>query len=150
MEKTEKITLTNMCMVYDGHGNVLVEDKVKGITTGLVFPGGHVETHESIVDSAIREVYEETGLIISNLQPCGIKDWIESNGSRYMVFLYKTNTYRGDLKPSSEGDVFWMSIDELKKSKTIFHLKEMLNIFCTDDYSELYNNTIKDVGPVLK
>lgn len=27
MERTEKVTLTNMCMIYDNKGNVLVEEK---------------------------------------------------------------------------------------------------------------------------
>ena len=30
MERTEPITLTNMCMIYDGNGYVLVEDKIVG------------------------------------------------------------------------------------------------------------------------
>lgn len=28
MERTECVTLTNMCMIYDDKGNVLVEEKV--------------------------------------------------------------------------------------------------------------------------
>lgn len=88
MERTEAVTLINMCMVYDDAGNVLVDDKIVGGSHGLIFPRGHMEQHEPMVDAMIREVYEEIGLSIFNLQLCGIKDWIEDNGSRYMVFLY--------------------------------------------------------------
>lgn len=42
-----------------------------------LFPGGHVEKGESIVQSVIREIQEETGLIVSNIVPCGIKDWYD-------------------------------------------------------------------------
>ena len=62
--RTETVTLTNMCMVYDDAGNVLVQDKVDKKWSGLTFPGGHIEKGESFVDSVIREVYEETGLTI--------------------------------------------------------------------------------------
>ena len=100
MNRKTSVELTNMCMIYDNHGNVLVEEKLVNNTKGLIFPGGHVESNESVADSIIREIQEETGLTISNLQFCGIKDWIEFDGSRYMVFLYKTNTYSGDIQSS--------------------------------------------------
>lgn len=43
MARSELVTLTNMCMVYDGMGNVLVQDKVGKEWGGLTFPGGHIE-----------------------------------------------------------------------------------------------------------
>ena len=138
MNRTTTVTLTNMCMVYDHKGNVLVEEKAGG----LIFPGGHVENAESIVDSTIREIKEETGLIISDLEFCGIKDWLEKDGSRYgsryIVFLYKTNKFSGKLIPSDEGNVYWMPLEELKKKEPLWHLDKMLEIFCGNGVSELY------------
>ena len=67
MSRTETVTLTNMCMVTDAHGNVLVQDRTDKNWPGLVFPGGHVEAGESFTESVIREVYEETG--ITGLKP---------------------------------------------------------------------------------
>ena len=66
--RTETVTLTNMCMVYDDEGNVLVQDKVDKKWSGLTFPGGHIEKGESFVDSVIREVYEETGLTLEEMK----------------------------------------------------------------------------------
>jgi len=152
MERTEPITLTNMCMIYDDKGKVLVEDKLVHDTHGLIFPGGHVEPQEPISDSMIREIKEETGLEISNIQLCGIKDWIENDGSRYMVFLYKTRQFKGELQSSSEGKVFWMPLEELKKKEMLWHLDQMLEIFCTDNYNELYfnRNSHDSTNPILK
>ena len=151
MERTEKITLTNMCMIYDDDNNVVVQEKLGKTYTGLIFPGGHVEYHEPIIDSMIREIYEETGLTISDLKFCGIKDWIEDDGSRYMVFLYKTNKYTGELMSSREGNVFWMSLEELKKKPLLWHLEMMLEIFCGNEYSELYYEKLATNSmPVLK
>lgn len=140
MNRKIPVELTNMCMIYDGQGNVLVEEKLVRNSKGLSFPGGHVEINESVVDSMIREIQEETGLTISNLQFCGIKDWIEFDGSRYMVFLYKTNVFSGTIQSSSEGNVFWMPLEELKQKETLWHLNKMLEIFCGTEYSELYLN----------
>ena len=102
--RTETVTLTNMCMVYDDAGNVLVQDKVDKKWSGLTFPGGHIEKGESFVDSVIREVYEETGLTIEKPRICGTKDWLRDDGSRYLVVFYKSNQFSGELKSSHEGD----------------------------------------------
>lgn len=147
MNRATKVILTNMCMVYDDRGNVLVEEKAGG----LIFPGGHVESQESILDSTIREIKEETGLTISDLEFCGIKDWIEFDGSRYIVFLYRTNHFSGEIVPSDEGDVYWLPLEELKKKEPLWHLDKMLDIFCGNEFSELYfNRNDDDIEPILK
>lgn len=42
---------------------------------GTTFPGGHVERDETFTESVIREVSEETGLVIENPKLCGIYHW---------------------------------------------------------------------------
>ena len=73
MDKPERVILTNMCMIQNG-SKVLVEDKRSVWADGIVFPGGHVEEHEPIADSVIREIREETGLTIASPQMYGIKE----------------------------------------------------------------------------
>lgn len=151
MNRKTPVELTNMCMIYDGQGNVLVEEKLVQNSKGLIFPGGHVESNESVAESMIREIKEETGLTISNLQFCGIKDWIELDGSRYMVFLYKTSTYSGSIQSSSEGEIFWMPLKELKAKETLWHLDMMLEIFEGNGVTELYfNRNLNTPNPELK
>ena len=58
MEHAEKVILTNLCMIQDST-KVLVEEKVGKGADGIIFPGGHVEEHEPIVDAVIREMKEE-------------------------------------------------------------------------------------------
>lgn len=151
MNRNTSVELTNMCMIYDNNGNVLVEEKAGKNYSGLIFPGGHVENRESVVDSIIREIKEEIGLTISNLEFCGIKDWVEGDESRYMVFLYKTNSYSGNIQSSSEGDVFWMPLEELKQKETLWHLDKMLEIFCGNGVTELYfDRKASATYPILK
>ena len=40
---------------------------------GAALPGGHIEAHEGLVESVIREVKEETGLTIKNPKLVGMK-----------------------------------------------------------------------------
>ena len=108
MARMEEVELTNMCMVCDGKGNVLVQNK-KGDRTwhGWNFPGGHVEQDEFVTPSVVREIREETGLTIENPKLCGIKEFQkEQDGKRFIVFLYAASRFSGELRASDEGDVF--------------------------------------------
>ncbi|MFZ1540441.1 MAG: NUDIX domain-containing protein, partial [Enterococcus aquimarinus] len=68
MARSEAAVFTNMCMVYNEQGQILVQDRKKQDWPGITFPGGHVEKGESFVGSVIREVKEETGLTIQSPQ----------------------------------------------------------------------------------
>lgn len=140
----EKVTLTNMCMIYDDNGNILVQDKISKGWGGVTFPGGHVERDESFHDSVIREVKEETGLDIKNPRLCGIKHWKWSKRSRYIVFLYKTNEFSGKLCSSNEGEVFWIKKTDLNKYKLADGFDTMFRIFDDDSLSEYLS--IKENG----
>ena len=138
MARTEKVTFTNMCMISDGRGNVLVQDRLDPDWPGIAFPGGHVEKGESFVDAMVREVYEETGLIVSNLTLCGIKNWADTDGSRYFVTCYKTSTFSGEIKSSDEGEVFWTPISTIRQLKLCDNMNNMLNLFLDDAITEHY------------
>ncbi len=135
MAGTETVTITNMCMVYDGT-HVLVQDRISPDWTGITFPGGHIEKGESFTDAVVREVFEETGLKITFPRLCGIKDWINDDGSRYMVLFYKTDKYEGSLVSSEEGEVYWIEIDKLKKISLAEGMDKMLEVFLNDHISE--------------
>ena len=135
MSRKSEIELTNMCLICDGN-KVLIQEKVG--TKGLVFPGGHVEEGESLLESVVSEMKEETGLTIENLKICGFKDWIQEDGTRYIVLLYKTDKFTGELKSSDEGRVFWIDRADIDSVNLIWNMKELLEIFDTDLYSEFF------------
>lgn len=137
MSRTETVIITNMCMVYEG-SRVLVQDRVGQHFSGITFPGGHVEHGESFTDAVIREIREETGLTISNPQLCGIKDWMNDEGVRYVVLLYKTDHFTGELRSSEEGEVFWTERSDLLKMKLAKDMPDVFRVFFEDELSEFY------------
>ena len=138
MARRETVVLTNMCMIYDGKGNILVQDRLDPEWPGVTFPGGHVEPGESFTKAVIREVWEETGLIIEAPQLCGLKQFPEDDGTRYIVMLYKTDKFSGELRSSDVGRVFWIKRSELEQYQLPVSFDQMIRVFENDEIGEQY------------
>ena len=134
--------LCNMCMITDAEGRVLVQERLPKPSnpwSGLTFPGGHVEPGETVVASVIREVQEETGLTVSNLQNCGYIQWYNPvKQSQYFVFLLKTSSFSGELTGSVEGNVKWMSLDEMLAGKLAPNMTKYLAVFQNENIPQAY------------
>ena len=134
------LDLTTMVMVRDKEqSKVVVIDRIKD-WKGLSFPGGHLEDGESLTDCAAHEVFEETGLVVTELEPCGIIHWVHREKlDRYLAFLFRTDKYSGELLPETpEGKIFWMEIDKLKEAPSTNGFGQYLPVFLGAEFRELY------------
>ena len=134
MGRTEQVELTTLCLIHEGD-RYLLQDRVKADWKGYTLPGGHVEPGESIVDSVIREMKEETGLTIRNPKLCGIKQFT-IEGGRYIVFLFRTEEFEGELLSSEEGKMHWVNKEELSKVNLVNDLRELLDVMLEDKLNE--------------
>ena len=134
-----EIKLTNMIMVQNPETKeVLVQERVK-YWCGISFPGGHVEPGESLVDSVIREMQEETGLTIHHPKLVGTKSWMQKDGSgRYLVLLYTATEYEGELHASEEGDIAWMTIDEMRAGSMVDGMELYFDVYLGKEHTEIW------------
>lgn len=126
--------MTTLCLLRRG-GDILLQNRVKEDWQGYTLPGGHVEPGESIVDSVIREMKEETGLDIFSPRLCGVKQF-PIEGGRYLVFLFVAESFSGELVSSEEGKMEWVRLAELARYPTVSDLPELLDVMLRDDLSE--------------
>lgn len=132
--KVENVELTVLCLLYKDN-QILLQNRTKKDWKGYTLPGGHVELGESFVDAVIREMKEETNLDVVHPQLCGVKQFPIENG-RYVVFLFKSNQFSGELKSSDEGEMIWVNRNELSNLSFVADFKELLDVMENDQYSE--------------
>lgn len=132
--RTESVELTVLCLIHK-NGRYLLQDRIKNDWKGYTLPGGHIEPGESIVDAVIREMQEETGLTISHPHLCGVKQFPLEEG-RYIVFLFETEEFEGDLRSSEEGTMHWIDERELSKVNLVGDFEDLIEVMLDDELME--------------
>lgn len=131
---TENVELTVLCLIQDKN-RLLLQNRVKEDWKGYTFPGGHVEHGESFVDAVKREMKEETGLDIIRPQLVGVKQFPIENG-RYIVLLFKTAEFSGDVVSSDEGEMEWVDIEKLSEVNVVEDFHDLMKVLNNPEINE--------------
>lgn len=102
--------LTTLCYIEkDGKYLMLHRTKKKNDPSHDLWMGvgGHFEKGESPEDCVLREVREETGLILTDYKLRGVVSFSDNDWYEYM-FLYSAYGYEGKVSDCNEGDLVWV------------------------------------------
>lgn len=116
---------TECCVVCQGKVLVQLRSLDSDFFPGyLTFPGGHVDQGEDLVTSTIREVFEETGVKITEtavrLRVSAINHHLDTKKIWCAFgFFCELNTLP-EIKASNEGSVMWVAKEVLLQSDKVF------------------------------
>ncbi|MGT2910490.1 NUDIX domain-containing protein [Streptococcus cameli] len=153
MSRDSQVILTNMCLVENDQGQFVMQIRSpeRYAWDGAALPGGHVEEKESLHASVVREIFEETGLTISNPKLVGVKHFhTRGDGIRYLVFLYRTAEFTGEIQSSEEGEIVWVSQEDIASGKVELadSMGDILDFYFKEEASELFY--VRDENDILQ
>ena len=121
MKRNFEVELTTLCMIRNQKNEILVQERQKKDWPGWTFPGGHVEKNEGMETAMVRELLEETGLV---LKP--------------QLFIAET---ADELPEETEQPLFWVTEKELREGPLAGSLAELFPVFFGEKQFYFKNNT---------
>lgn len=117
-----RVQLATICYIDNGreflllHRNKKKDDVHFGKWIGV---GGKVEAGETPQACAMREVYEETGLTVTESSLKGIITFPEFTTScDWYTYVFKITGFEGELISCPEGDLEWVPYDQILSKPT--------------------------------
>lgn len=106
---------TVLCYIEDHHRFLMLyRNKKKHDLNGgkWIGIGGHLEKGETKEQALIREVKEETGLVLTKYEYRG-EILFKNNDFKEIMYLYKGLEFHGELIDCDEGELKWVNIDDV-------------------------------------
>lgn len=109
-----KKLVTTLCIIHQ-HPKILLGMKKRGFATGVWNGfGGKVKEDESIEEATKREMKEESGVDVVDLNKVGIMEFeFEDNPEILEVHVFKSENFSGEPMESEEMNPKWFHIDEI-------------------------------------
>lgn len=133
---------------------------LKGAATKKIWPnlyngvGGHVEMGESIQQTALREIEEETGLAANLIDRLLLKAVVNIVGDHdtvgILMFVFHGAVSTQKVTPSDEGTLEWHSIDDLPFDEMVPDLPSLIPVVIGHDAADpLFGRYYYDEGKLI-
>jgi 8-oxo-dGTP diphosphatase len=111
------------CMVFDERGRLLLLKRHHEDLAGQMWaaPGGSQEPNEAPITTILREVKEETGLDLNDIEYLGTHEiYMPHGAARKKTYVSRVSSFqRITINPLEHEEYKWFSLDELIKHENI-------------------------------
>lgn len=130
------IATTSTLAIIERDGTFLFVEESKERAKGkFALPGGGIEHGESPEEAVVREVQEETGLVVEvdRLLAVCYRYKVEPDGKPNVAFLYACSVTGGEIRPSAEHpSITWLTLEQVavltaKEALRTKHLYQLLS-----------------------
>lgn len=107
---------TTLCYILRGdevlllHRNKKKNDSNENKWIGV---GGKLEEGESPEEGVLREVQEETGLVLLDYRYCGVVTFVSDLWEGEYMHLFTGGAFEGEVSDCAEGTLAWKKFEEL-------------------------------------
>jgi 8-oxo-dGTP diphosphatase len=114
-----------LMMKYSGKGQNQTQEKAdrKDIYNPL---GGHIELGENVIENAIKETQEESGVRLENPKVKGIINVSGFSGKNVMMFIVTGTTQDTPINTTLEGTLEWVNVNDIESLNVFPDLKAIL------------------------
>ena len=99
------------CFLMHDENVLLIRREKEPYKGSITVPGGKKERGETFIDACVREMEEETGLIVENPTVRGIAHVAQEGLGKEVISVYfSACSFHGTLRESDEGSLVWAPI----------------------------------------
>lgn len=114
------VKLTTLCYIEKNESYLMLH-RVKKVNDEnhdkWIGVGGKFEYGESPEECLLREVKEETGLILKKYQFRGLVTFVSNEWGTEYMHLFTATEYEGEMKECEEGELVWVPKSEIENLK---------------------------------
>ncbi|BBW98465.1 NUDIX hydrolase [Geobacillus subterraneus] len=127
-----RVQVSCIALLNDKIVMIKKKDKTSAVHGYFIPPGGHVELHETLEQACKREMFEETGLIVDDLELRGVSFIAHTSDYHSVCFWYMTRNVKGKL--------------ELKEPEKLTpHLVEIETLYYNKEVTDYHRAFIKEI-----
>lgn len=148
-------------LIYDDQGRIFLVKNPKKWGDVWLIPGGHIEPGEKATEAAQREVREETGLEIDNLEPLRFAEGInppDFHESRHFIYLNYLAERSGGKEALSDEmtEYFWADPEDLSAYEIKDSIRPLIDYYLEkkknagESWEHKYKRALADYHNLVK
>jgi 8-oxo-dGTP diphosphatase len=127
MAERYQVIPRTLCLIFHENEILLIKASSKKEWEGTYNAlGGHIEKGESVIESANREIKEESGLDVTDTKLRGIVHAVNFFEKNVMMFVTSSTAKSTEVVNNDEGELTWIKVEEIDNIRIFEDMKPII------------------------